>query len=133
MLMLEKFHVYVFGSRARGNPRPNSDWDILLVPKDPLKGQEDLSILQLGKDCFEDQYGMEWPVPKCPLRIELEALLPEGADTQIFIQWGDLPHQSVGIVWNDFQQYFTEWLNSSFVTDWRWSLKPLGEVLNASS
>lgn len=128
--MLEKFNVYVFGSRARGENRPDSDWDILLVPINPLKGTDDLSVLQLGRDCFEDQYGMEWPLPKCPLRLELEALLPEGGYTQIFIQWGDEPHQSVGIVWNEHQNYFTEWLHHSFISDERWCLKPLEQVLH---
>ena len=131
-MLLEKFDIYVFGSRARGTHRTDSDWDILLVPKEPINGSEDISVLRLGSSCFEDQYGMEWPVPKCPLRLELEALLPEGAETQIFIQWGSEPHQSVGLVWNDYQQYFIEWLHQSFVSDERWCLKPLDEVINAA-
>lgn len=39
--------IYLFGSRAKGTARPRSDWDVLLVLRDPVEGWAD-EAMRLG-------------------------------------------------------------------------------------
>nr|WP_264185703.1 nucleotidyltransferase domain-containing protein [Roseicella aerolata] len=44
--------VWVFGSRARGDQRPDSDWDLLVILPDdlPEDGGEPVRLWRLGRD-----------------------------------------------------------------------------------
>lgn len=44
------YHAYLFGSRARGNARPMSDWDIGMVGPTPVRG----ALLEEIREDFEE-------------------------------------------------------------------------------
>jgi len=56
----EKFHpqkIILFGSYARGNPRPESDVDLLVVMDTPLK--ESRQALLIDKSLERDLFGLD--------------------------------------------------------------------------
>lgn len=70
--------IWLFGSRARGDARDDSDWDLLVVVPDDASGER-----RRARGAYELMVGLEhgadvlvWPRSEFDVRLGLRASLP---------------------------------------------------------
>jgi uncharacterized protein len=84
--LVEKFHpqrIILFGSYARGNPRPESDVDLLVVMDTPLK--ESRQALLIDKSLERDLFGLDLIV-RTPKNLEERIALGDSFLKEIVTQ-----------------------------------------------